>query len=85
MCVLGKLYALHSGDGRILWSVTLDRDVPVGQLFLSASSHDHHQSPQVLLIGTSPQKSIQLTLNAHTGQVLEQKQIPVAASIQKVR
>ena len=79
----GKVFGLHSGDGRILWSATLDKEIPLSRLFLSASSHDPQISPQALLLGSSNGKSSSVVINAHTGQVLEQNSLP--GTVEKVR
>ena len=56
--------------------------MPLSRLFLSASSHDPHVSPQVLLLGSRAGQSSYLVMNAHTGQVLEKNSLP--GTIEKV-
>lgn len=79
----GKLFGLHSGDGRILWSAALDRSQNLSRLFLSASSHDTQHAPQVLLLGSNPAGGSYLVVNAHSGQAVDQGIFP--GRVDKVR
>lgn len=75
MWAAGKVFGLHSGDGRILWSMSLDGPAPYTRMFVSASSHDPHHSPQVLLLGFTAQQGAYLVLDAHSGQSIDQGQL----------
>jgi len=78
----GKLFALHSGNGRLVWSLSLDKDVPLTRLYLGVSSHDPGHAPIVLLLGSTPQRGVSVAVNGHTGEVLDTQALP--GGIEKV-
>ena len=46
----GKLLALHSGDGRVLWSTAFDPACTTTHLKLWRTSHDAVHAPEVCLV-----------------------------------
>ncbi|CAD7698977.1 unnamed protein product [Ostreobium quekettii] len=78
----GKLYALHNGDGRVVWSRCLSQAPFPNHVLLSRHSHDPNEAPQLLLVRLGgPGPSTILTVNAHTGAVSEET---VPFGIQKI-
>jgi len=72
----GKLFALHSGNGKLVWTLSLDKDIPITSLLLGVSSHDPSHAPIVLLLGSTAGKGISMAVNGHTGEVLEVNSLP---------
>lgn len=87
----GKVFGLHSGDGRILWthntaaaaapSITTGSSSSSGiaqQQYLRVwkQFHDLKHAPQLAVITPDPQKSSVSVLNGHTGAQLQQIELP---------
>jgi hypothetical protein len=84
----GKVFGLHSGDGRILWTST----APAAAAASSSSTkqhlrvwrrfHDLTHAPQLAVISTGGEggSCSLLVLNGHTGEVLQEQQLPYAAT-----
>ncbi|GMH35035.1 hypothetical protein BSKO_02903 [Bryopsis sp. KO-2023] len=72
--VLGasQVYALHSGDGRIIWSRLLNRDAPATRMFLWRYSHNLQGAPWIVLLSQSAYS----VLDAHTGALIEHHSLP---------
>ncbi len=49
----GKVFGLHSGDGRVLWSLTFPPASAPTRLALWQTSHDPKHAPQVALFGAA--------------------------------
>ena len=78
----GKLFGLHSGNGRIVWQLALDGEIPLTRLFPWRSSHDTQHAPEVLALGTAPLSTGWQTayaiFNAHSGRVVHSGVLPGA-------
>lgn len=79
----GKVFGLHSGDGRILWASNTAAALPDSRtgdsrqyLKLWRRFHDLTHAPQVALLSTGVQQSSVHVLNAHTGQQLKSTELP---------
>lgn len=72
----GKLFALHSGNGKLIWTLSLDKDIPITSLLLGVSSHDPSHAPIVLLLGSTAGRGISVAVNGHTGEVLDTNSLP---------
>ena len=72
----GKLFALHSGDGRILWQLPLRGVGGNARLFLWRSSRDAQQAPEVLVLSSEDCTASYTVVNTHTGSVVEGGSIP---------
>jgi len=79
----GKVFGLHSGDGRILWAsntAAAPPDSGTGDsrqyLKLWRRFHDLTHAPQVAVLSTGAQQSAVHVLNAHTGQQLKSTELP---------
>lgn len=83
MVYTGTLFALHSGDGRVLWRLQLDDADGNSRLFPWRSSHDSHQAPEVLVLSRKGGRASFAVVNAHSGKVVEAGSLP--GSIRKVR
>jgi hypothetical protein len=90
----GKVFGLHSGDGRILWASNAAALPPAASSSSSSSSsskqylrvwrrfHDLTHAPQVVVLTAGQQQSGAHVLNAHTGQQLQH--IELAYGVEKV-
>jgi hypothetical protein len=85
----GKLFGLHSGDGRILWASTIAAAGSNGgssgskggskqYLRLWRRFHDLTHAPQVVVLTTEEASCDVHVMNAHTGQQLQHEQLPYA-------
>lgn len=81
----GKLFGLHSGDGRILWSSTIAAAGSSGSdggsnqhLRLWRRFHDLTHAPQVVVLTTAAATADVHVVNAHSGQQLQHEQLPYA-------
>jgi hypothetical protein len=82
----GKVFGLHSGDGRILWTSS----APAAAAGSSGTKqylrvwkrfHDLTHAPQLAVVsagGEGTSSSSLLVLNGHTGEVLQEQQLPYA-------
>jgi hypothetical protein len=78
----GRVFALHNGDGRVLWSLNYGPGAAPSELHLWRSFHDVTHAPQIVafhLAGSSPFASI---INAHTGAQIEK--VKLSAGVSKV-
>jgi outer membrane protein assembly factor BamB len=75
----GKLYGLHSGDGRILWASSASTAAASSSskqhLKLWRRFHDLTHAPQVVVLTAGQQQSELQVFNAHTGQQLQQAEL----------
>lgn len=64
----GRVFGLHSGDGRQLWSLSYPPTVRLAHAALWRASHDAATPPQVLLLGsTQDGRTFYSVLDAHHG------------------
>ncbi|WIA18351.1 hypothetical protein OEZ85_009816 [Tetradesmus obliquus] len=84
----GKAFGLHSGDGRILWTSTAPAAAAAGSsgakqhLRVWRRFHDLTHAPQLAVISAGGEggSSSLLVLNGHTGEVLQEQQLPYAVN-----
>ncbi len=68
MCAAGRVFGVHSGDGRQLWSLSYSPTVRLAHAALWRTSHDAATPPQVLLLGsTQDGHTFYSVLDAHHG------------------
>lgn len=78
----GKVFGLHSGDGRILWASnaaalpTTSSSSSKQYLRVWRRFHDLTHAPQVVVLTAGQQRSGAHVLNAHTGQQLQHIELP---------
>jgi hypothetical protein len=73
----GKVFGLHSGDGRQLWALTAAPGGGASHVALWRTSHDAGRAPEVLLLGSSEGSGgFYATVNAHTGAELSRGTLP---------
>lgn len=78
----GKVFALHNGDGRVMWSMSYGPEAAPNHLFSWCQFHDLTHAPQLVVMTTGPaSKGFQATvLDAHTGVQLKQDTLQQAVS-----
>eukprot|EP00884_Botryococcus_braunii_P012429 jgi/Botrbrau1/21187/Bobra.0061s0078.1 len=78
----GKVYGLHSGDGRVLWSLSFPPASQPAQLVVWRKSHDPTHAPQVALFGkSSAGGTVQFfVVDVYAGAVLSSENIPFHAA-----
>jgi hypothetical protein len=84
----GKVFGLHSGDARILWTSSAPSAAAAAAGSSSAKQHlrvwkrfhDLTHAPQLAVISAGGEggSSSLLVLNGHTGEVLQEQQLPYA-------
>lgn len=94
----GKVFGLHSGDGRILWTHTLRPPRTTGSSSSASSGSSHYpqqylrvwrrfhdltHAPQLSVITAGGDESSVQVLNGHTGELLEH--IQLSYGVEKVR
>lgn len=72
----GKVFGLHSGDGRQLWALTPPASAAVSHAALWRTSHDAARAPEILLLGEGEGRGFYATVNAHTGKELSRAALP---------
>lgn len=68
--LLGKLVALHNGDGQLVWSRSFDELSRPTRLLPWRGFHDIQHSTEVLLLREAQPGAYAAVLNAHTGEQL---------------
>lgn len=75
----GKVFALHSGDGRILWAsstpATAASATGKQHLRVWKRYHDLMHAPQLAVISAGAKASALQVLNGHTGETLQEQQL----------
>lgn len=83
----GKLFAMHSGDGRLLWTssapAALAGSAPQRQLLPWRRFHDLTHAPQLLLLSPGQSDTAALVIDGHTGALIEEVTLPY--QVDKVR
>ena len=65
----GKIVALHTGDGRVLWSLDFGAEGAPTRLAPWRTPHDLKNDALVVAFHTSENKVVATVINAHTGKV----------------
>lgn len=73
---VGKVFALHSGDGRVLWARAYPRARAPQLLRSWRTFHDITHAPQVLLLHTGGPDAFASVLDGHTGEELSNTPLP---------
>ena len=80
-CAAGRVFGLHSGDGRQLWSLSYPPTVRLAHAALWRTSHDTATPPQVLLLGsTQDGHTFYSVLDAHHGVPTSEGTLPYPVS-----
>ncbi|KAK9804018.1 hypothetical protein WJX73_002264 [Symbiochloris irregularis] len=76
LSTMGRLLALHSGDGRVLWSTAFDPTCLPTHLKLWRTSHDAVHAPEVIVLGNGQKGACYVTVDAHTGKAITGAALP---------
>ena len=79
--IAGKLLGLHTGTGRVMWSLHFPAGMMPSHLLPWRSSHDTMHAPEVLALSpTNSGHTSYAVLDAHQGTLLDAGSIPFAVS-----
>ena len=69
--LVGKLFGLHSGQGRVVWQANLGRQGVLKKMFQWQLPLDPDVAPKLLLVGSSSGETHAVAVDAYNGAVLE--------------
>jgi hypothetical protein len=72
----GRLSALHSGDGRVLWTRVFPPGEAPSRLLPWRAYHDLQHAPEVLLLREAQPGAFAAVLSVHTGEELSRTALP---------
>jgi len=79
-CLAGKLFGLHAGDGRLLWTSSAALGPPEAgsrkYLLEWRRFHDLTHAPELAVLVAGPGASVLHVVNAHTGEQLQEQELP---------